>query len=350
MKGMIYMMNYRDFFENAFDEAFEKAPFSDDEAFVNIVKERTGNMEKKKFGFRKPAVIAASIAAAAALTVSVGALVNYFHRQSVDIFFPDASETVTTAVIDEESPLSSANEHFRITLDKTYFDGNYLTCIMTAESLDGTPLPRILPYACHDGLFHRGVYPLHYDMSTEFRGIDPRGSLSKPFVVHISEHELNTTMSGAGVKTLTGGTYIRFNIYDYPEPRTFSLNENGEYELDDNEDEWNELGGIELYTEVEKNIGTAEVFNENGDKLTLTQIGFYSDTFSLMPRYNSGDTVEMPEIKPVMNDGTTRPAYEHGSIYATWSDTWCYFLLPELIQLDDIGGIEINGERYLKKS
>lgn len=344
------MTEYKDIFEKALSEACDRTSFSDNDQLFSIVKERTSNMEKKKFKLKKPAVIAASIASAAALTVSVGALVNFFHQQSVDIFFPDASGTESTVMIEEDSPLTSANEHFRITLDKTYYDGDNLTCIMTAESLDGTPLPRILPYACHDGHFFRGVYPLHYDMSTEFRGIDPRGSLSKPFVVHISENELRTSMSGAGVKTLTGGTYIRFNIYDYPEPRKYSLNEDGEYVPDDNEDEWNELGGIELFTEVEKNIDTVEVFNEKGDKLILTQIGFYSNTFSLMPRYRSGDIMDMPEIKLVLNDGTTRAAYETANIYSMWSDTWCYFLLPELIQLDDYAGIEVNGDRYLKNA
>ena len=71
------MTDYRELFECAFNEAFRKAPFSDDETFVNIVKERTINMEKKKTRSKKPAVIAASIAAAAALTVTAGAALNW---------------------------------------------------------------------------------------------------------------------------------------------------------------------------------------------------------------------------------------------------------------------------------
>ena len=343
-------MDYRNIFESSLNEARETTQLPDDDKFIKIVKERAVNMEKKKIRSKKPAVIAVSIAAAAVLTVSAGALFNYFHQRSVDIFFPDASGTQTETLIDEDSPLTSANKHFRITLDKAYYDGDNLTCIMTAESLDGTPLPRIVPYACHDGHFYRGVYPLHYDMSTEFRGIDPHGSLSKPFVVHISENELRTSMSGVGVKTLAGGTYIRFNIYDSPKPQTFSLNENGEYVMDDDEEEWNQLGGIELYTEVEKNMDDTEIFSSNGDKLILTQIGFYSNTFSIMPRYRNGDIVNMPEIKLVLNDGTARPAYESPNIYSMWSDTWCYLLFPELIQLDEYSGIEVDGVRYLKNS
>jgi len=343
-------MNYRDLFDNAFSEAFENAPFSDEETFIKIVKERTKNMEKKNFKMKKPAVIAAVMAAAAVLTISVGAAVNYFHQQSVDIFFPDNSGNNSAVVIDEESPLSSANEHFRITLDKTYFDGDNLTCIMTAESLDGTPLPRISAYGCHDGHFFVGTYPLHYEMSTEFRGIDPRGKSTKPFIVHISENELKNRIHVRDFETLTGGTYIRFNIYDYPEPQTFSLNENGEYVMDAWEnDDWNVLGGIEIYTEVEKNIDTTEVFNDSGEKLILTQIGYYSNEHSVLPFHTDKGSNEIiyDGLKLIMNDGTVKE-YDPMQVYAAWSTYTCYALFPELIQLDDYVGIEINGVRYMK--
>ena len=70
-------MNYNEIFEDTLSEICKKAPFSDDEQMFNTVIERASNMEKKKIKFKKPAVIAASIAAAAALTVSVGAAMNW---------------------------------------------------------------------------------------------------------------------------------------------------------------------------------------------------------------------------------------------------------------------------------
>ena len=33
-----------------------------------------------------------------------------------------------------------------------------------------------------------------------------------------------------------------------------------------------------------------------------------------------------------------------------WSDIWCYLLFPELIQLDEYIGIEVDGVRYPKNS
>ena len=325
-------MDYRNIFESSINEARSIARLPDDDRFIRIVKERASNMEKKKIKMKRLAVIAASIAAAAALTVSVGALVNYFHQQSVDIFFPDASGTETASLIEEDSPLTSANEHFRITLDKTYFDGDNLTCIMTAESLDGTPMTVPDIQACHDGQFTAGSYPLHYDMSGgEFRSLDLVRGTETPFVAHISEYELKRMGVAGGFETLAGETYIRFGKYL------------GEGIFD----------GIELRVNVEKNVDAAEVFSEDGDKLIMTQIGFYSDEISVLPKMSeikSGEPHEFPKIKLIRNDGTFKEFKEGDYPYSMWSDTWCYILLPEYIQLDDYTGIEVNGVRYLKNN
>ncbi len=70
-------MEYKDLFDDVMYEKYDTTPLSDDNAFIQSVKERASKMEKKKIKFKKPAVIAASIAAAAALTVSVGAATNW---------------------------------------------------------------------------------------------------------------------------------------------------------------------------------------------------------------------------------------------------------------------------------
>lgn len=348
-------MEYKALFDEVMYEKYDTSPLSDDDGFILKVKERTGNMKKTNFKFRRPAVIAASAAAAAALTVSVGAAVNYFHQQSVDTFFPDVSGSEPAAVIEieEESPLTSANEHFRITLDKTYFDGENLTCIMTAESLDGTQLPRMCVYADHDGKFSDGTtYMLNYDMSADFHGIDTRSSSVKPFVVHISEHELRDLRGMTDFEGLAGGTYIRFNIYDDPNPQYFVRTEDGTYEPVESDGEWNVLGGIELYTDVEKNIDTTEVYSEGGDKLTLSQIGYYSGEMCVLPDpLGRVSIIEKPgdlSLALVLNDGTTRQFDKW--IYSAWTDNSSYVLFPELIHLDDYMGIEISGIRYLKRS
>ena len=329
---MKMIMDYRNIFESSLNEARETTQLPDDDKFIKIVKERAVNMEKKKIRSKKPAVIAVSIAAAAALTVSAGALVNYFHQRSVDIFFPDVSGTQTETLIDEDSPLTSANKHFRITLDKAYYDGDNLTCIMTAESLDGTLMTVPDIQACHDGQFTAGSYPLHYDMSGgQFRSLDLVKSTETPFVAHISEYELERMGVAGGFETLEGETYIRFGKH-----------------LGDGI-----FDGIELRVSVEKNVETAEVFSENGDKLIMTQIGFYSDEISVLPKMSeirSGESHTFPEIKLIRNDETFKEFNEGDYPYSMWSDTWCYLLFPELIQLDEYSGIEVDGVRYLKNS
>ena len=70
-------MDYRNIFESALSAAQENSRLPDDERFIQLVKERTDNMKKTRFKWRKLAVIAASLAAAAALTVSVGAALNW---------------------------------------------------------------------------------------------------------------------------------------------------------------------------------------------------------------------------------------------------------------------------------
>ena len=91
MKGMDLIMNYKDFIENALSEAYENAPFSDDESLFNIVKERTSNMEKKKLRSKKPAVIAASIGAAAVLTVTAGAIGYNLLSEMFTKYFDDSA-------------------------------------------------------------------------------------------------------------------------------------------------------------------------------------------------------------------------------------------------------------------
>ena len=116
------MMNYKDFFENALCEAFAKAPFSDDEQMFNIVKERTRNMEKKKSKFKKPIAVIASIAAAAALTVSVGAALNWdINALFGDMFGKKSAEQNIMPYIDTDSP---QNAQF-VAVENTYRNSGF---------------------------------------------------------------------------------------------------------------------------------------------------------------------------------------------------------------------------------
>ena len=70
-------MKYKALFDDVMYKKYDTAPLSDDNAFIEGIRERAVNMEKKKFRMKRPVVIAASLAAAAALTFSVGALAGW---------------------------------------------------------------------------------------------------------------------------------------------------------------------------------------------------------------------------------------------------------------------------------
>ena len=71
------MMDYKALFDDVMYRKYDTALLPDDEEFIRSIRERAGKMERKNSKMRKPAVIAASIAAAAALTVSVGAAADW---------------------------------------------------------------------------------------------------------------------------------------------------------------------------------------------------------------------------------------------------------------------------------
>ena len=345
-------MNYKELFEDTLSEICEKAPFSDDEELFGIVKERTGYMRKKKIRMKKPVVIAAAATAAAALTVSVGALVNYYHQRSVDTFIQGASETESAVMIDETSPLTSANEHFRITLDRSYYDGENLTCILTVESLDGTEIPGLKVFGCQDEDFRGGkAFMLHCYMSTRYRWDDTDHTKKIAYVAHISGTEIRKYLYVPLKEDegLAGGTYFRFNINDYPLPQLFVRTEDGKYTEAVPEREWNAFYDIRLYANIEKNVETAELFNEHGDKLIMSEIGYYSNEVNAYPVFGDGITDPAEQnVALVLNDGTIK-AFDKFLSDAYYVGTSCYVLFPEMIQLGDYSGVEVNGVRYLKR-
>ncbi len=347
----MWIMDYKALFDDVMCRKYDTAPLSDDDEFIAKIKERASNMEKKKIRSRKPAVIAASIAAAAVLTGSVGALVNYYHQRSVDSFIYDASGTGSAVMIDEASTLTSANEHFRVTLDKTYFDGENMTCILTVESLDGTEIPNLGVYGSHDGDFRDGsVYNLNCWASTEYKWNDTDYATKRAYEAHITGANLRLQYTPyIGDEGLEGGTYLKFRDWNYEPPSLYVLSDDGTYVPAVPESEWNIFHDIVLRTDVEKNVETAELYSEMGAKLILSEIGYYSNEVNAFPIFENGITDPADEnVALVLNDGTTR-TFDKFLTDAFSVGTSCYVLFPETIELDEYMGIEVNGIRYLKK-
>ena len=148
-------MEYKDLFDDVMYEKYDTTPLSDDNAFIQSVKERASKMEKKKIKFKKPAVIAASIAAAAALTVSVGAATNWdivslFQSNNADerekrVLIVDEIDKEYNVVMNKDAVIDStdsAGEYELLsgishTIDKTVDYDNYLLHI-SGYSCDGS--------------------------------------------------------------------------------------------------------------------------------------------------------------------------------------------------------------------
>ena len=199
-------MNYKDFIESALSEAYENAPFSDDETLFNIVKERTSNMEKKKSRSKKPAVIAASVAAAAALNWDIASLFqnnNAVERakreQIVDEIDREYNVVKNTdAVIDSAD---SAREYELLSeishnVDKTVTYDNYLIHI-SGYSCDGSHVEVLYDLTYKNG-FDEIKSKIEQDDHSDFN----------PFDLWLSDDNSDTLATGAN-----GGPTIDYNDY-----------------------------------------------------------------------------------------------------------------------------------------
>ena len=313
-----------------------------DEKTINGLMERLPKKAPKSRTRFTGTVIAAA-AAVAVLGVSAAAIVNYYHQQSVEAFMgTGSSSTGSEPVVTDDSGLVSENEHFRFTVDKTFFDGDNLAMIITAESLDGTPWDRIPTIQmCKDERFNSAdLFPVRYSFSTwNSQAAQELPENIHPFIALLDSDYLHT-LPFKGDVDLTGDSYIRFfsgQVFTYI---------NREQDTDEN----NIFHDITLRVNVEKNVQTKELFNSDGGRLTLSEIGFYSDRSSGVPEMfsdlNRGQTYFVsPEIKFINEDGTLTPFDEH--YYSEWNGDYCYSLFLSTIDLGGIAGIEIGGVRFL---
>lgn len=287
--------------------------------------------------------VIAAAAAVAVFGVSAAAVINYYHQQSVEAFMgTEAAGIGSEPVVTNDSGLVSENEHFRFTVDKTFFDGDNLAMIITAESLDGTPWDRIPTIQmCKDEQFNSiDLFPVRYSFSTwNSQAAQELPENIHPFIALMNSDYLHT-LAFKGDVELTGDSYIKFfsgQVFSYL-TREQDTAEN------------NLFHDITLHVNVEKNVQTKELFNADGGRLTLSEIGFCSDRSSGVPKMfsdlNRGQEYFVsPDIRFINEDGTLTSFDEH--YYAEWNVDYCYILFLSTIDLDGIAGIEVGGVQFL---
>ncbi len=207
-------MEYKDLFDDVMYEKYDTTPLSDDNAFIQSVKERARNMEKKKIRFKKPAVIAASIAVAAALTVSVGAATNWdivslFQSNNADErekreLIVDEIDKEYNVVMNKDAVIDStdsAGEYELLsgishTIDKTVDYDNYLLHI-SGYSCDGSHVKVLYDITYKNG-YEEIKNKIEQDNHRDFN----------PFSLWLSDENSDALTTGA-----SGGPTIDYNDY-----------------------------------------------------------------------------------------------------------------------------------------
>ena len=202
-------MNYREIFENALSEVCEKAPFSDDDKLFDIVKERTRTMKKTSTKWKKPtAVTAAALSAAAVVTVSAGAALNWDFNSAFGSIFRSR-----TAGLPEERAVTFVEKENRLEPVNTAVNDTY-----TAAGFDYTRYGKELDLSCggegftvdFKGMINDGwVLYVMYDITFE----DSAAAAHKEGFTDWDAHIIYDTADGAGrgmdnrLISVSGNTY-----------------------------------------------------------------------------------------------------------------------------------------------
>lgn len=270
-------------------------------------------------------MIGAVIAAAAAimLSISAAAVINYYHRESVERY-------INNDISDEDvqfRAVSAENDRFRITLDRTYCDGENVDMIFTVEPIDGEPFyektnapkysvtPELSPdgsFELNAGLYGSGSYSHYTDEDREnniFR-----------FVFHYCGRRI-----GRGV---LGETHLRFAEFMYiAEPD-------------------NPFKDIFLQTDVEKNTDSVKLYAEDGTEAVMSQVGFYIYDYSVEKFYAERNGEELPEVFLIKTDGSEEQVDVSNRFGVGPEGLYCKF--GRLIELDGYAGAELAGQKFMK--
>ena len=239
------MTDYRNIFETALDEVYESAGLSGDEEFSRTVRERAVKPTKtNNVKWRKPTVIAASAAAAAVLTVSAGAALNW----DIASLFTSRLDAVKE---DNQMMMNSYYEFFPEEFDAEIPEG------ATAEMSVGEREYEILQAITHpiDETLEWEGYTVHID-GYAFDG----SRLDIIYDVSYSD-ELNERIKENDLKSITDEDYDACLKY----PVSFGLEVNGVSIVPGgNGDHVAEYDGkteirFELITEIPEGVTAAEL-------------------------------------------------------------------------------------------
>ena len=292
--------------------------------------EQTGRdgitMKSRKINKRFAASIAAA-AAAAVLTVTAGAVVyNYTnaakHSENIEHFVEGGDS------LPGYDAVAVSNEQLELTIDTLWSDGNYATAIVTAKCFDdeGEALAKNL--ACFVGYADE-----EFDPNNWLTGYDR----------HWKGENSNDINAYDGVQYRFG-----FNCRAIDKSRKINL-----YFYNSNEKADRIKPALTAEVSFEPNLETAELYNEAGDKLTLSPLGLYENIAGKTVLVPGGTELERYEF--IRADGTEE---DNDTLIDGMSSTKSKYDVNEnyrivefshIIDVNDYKAVIIDGVEYTRR-
>ncbi len=300
---------------------------------------------------RRPAKafrLSVGIAAAAALmTVTAGAtiLTRFANRDSVEKYLLEDSVNIL-----EEQGLAlnytAENEHIRLTVDAMLSDGNLGEMLLTFEALDFKGYQSAMAW--------QNLYLYLADAETGEYIPNPYMA-GEPLVFgsvgHNSDARTRSTNTCIAFMELwnieKGKTYkLRFGLADQ------TLPDNERYERDENVVlKNNVMEGIEIETDFTPNVETKTLTNEDGGRVELSQIGFFTEDKRLTDLDSFKNEKEPRLLK---KDSPFRDDFIFGFRSIEGEDMGVAIpkysaFFNNIINVNEYDGVEINGVKYTEE-
>lgn len=273
---------------------------------------------------QKAIKIAFSAAAAAVLTVGIGAYTysQFNNPESVELYLQDPDMVPAVNQVME-------NQHIRITVDTVLSDGYQALVLVTLDALDD------------EGRYYVNHHPAIMLRRTDTgEPVFPDGGGS---ITNLREQLRSDTVKYYHTIWLTNKELscdYEMIFYSYAKSRI----------LDENRIPVDSPLGYDFVATVSfaKNVETAELTGTDEEKLILSQFDLVSEheDINLVDR-DSLILDGIPEVTLIRNDGT-REKLDPTKMFGSGTGRYSTLFLGRFIDLDEYKGVEIDGVEYLK--
>lgn len=289
--------------------------------------------QRKSIRFRRTAALIAAAAAALALTVTAGAVVykkvthnEYYHENNVEHFVAGGNELSGMEAIKLDS------EHYELTIDDLWSDGNIATAIVTARWKDEEGKKTVEMLDCSTGYADE---PFTQDTHLTSSG---RFCWENEYDAEKPELTEDSTRYYFYFHCYSIDRSRNINLYFFREPEDYTV----EYEI---------VPDIIAEVSFEKNLDTVDFYSDDGYVVSLSPIGLYQHLgIRPSPHGNSG------LVYLIRNDGQEPESHLKLllGVYGRFSDSdpdECYYnaTFQHTVDPTEYKAIRIGNVEYTRK-